>query len=320
MKPADILLAVVIMLIWGMGVVVAKAGMAHFPPILLMALRFALAAACLVWFFRPPWPLLPAIFWAALVGVTIQNALTHTGLWGIDASTAALLLNLEAPFGVLLAWLWLGDRMNLRQFCGMLLAFIGAGIIAGEPRLSGSFAHVLMVLGGALTFAMGQVMVKRLGLGNDEADDNDAGTKPANNQNKKPIGGFVLLTWLAVLGTPQLFIASALFESGQLTAIATASAAAWSAVLYLGVVMTALGYAMWYRLLGIYPVSRMMPFLLLVPVSTVAGGIIFLGERLTANMLVGGLIAIAGVVIINLDGFYQKDAHTEKIAARQAAD
>ena len=306
MKPADILLAVVIMLIWGMGVVVAKAGMAHFPPILLMALRFALAAACLVWFFRPPWPLLPAIFWAALVGVTIQNALTHTGLWGIDASTAALLLNLEAPFGVLLAWLWLGDRMNPRQFCGMLLAFIGAGIIAGEPRLSGSFAHVLMVLGGALTFAMGQVMVKRLGLGND-------GTKTANHQKKTTISGFVVLTWLAVLGTPQLFIASALFESGQLTAIATASAAAWSAVLYLGVVMTALGYAMWYRLLGIYPVSRMMPFLLLVPVSTVAGGILFLGERLTANMLVGGLIAIAGVVIINLDGFYQK---AEKIAVR----
>ncbi len=286
MKLTDILLAVVIMLTWGMGVVVAKAGMAHFPPILLMALRFALAAACLVWFFRPPWGSLRGIFWAAFVGVTLQSSLTFAGLQGIDASTLALLLNLEAPFGVLIAWLWLRDRINLRQFLGIVLGFIGTVIIVGEPRLSGSLTHVLLVIGGALTFSLGQVMVKRLGS--------------ADGNKSKPIGGFVVLTWLAVMATPQLFIASILFESAQIKTMLTASAAQWSAVLYLGMVMTALGYALWYRLLGIYPVSSMMPFLLLVPVSTVAGGILFLHERLTANMLIGGLITIAGVVIINL--------------------
>ena len=309
MKPSDILLTVAIMLIWGMGFVVAKAGMSHFPPILMMALRFALVAACLVWFFRPPWPLLKAIFWAALVGITIQGALVYTGLSGIDASTTALLLNLEAPFGVLLAWLWLRDRMNLRQFCGMVMAFIGAAIIAGEPRLSGSLLHLLMVLGGALTFSLGQVMVKRLGLNNvdngggdgDDIGDDSGGTQTTNKPEQKSIGGFALLTWLAVMATPQLFVASILFESGQIKAITTASAAEWSSVLYLGVVMTALGYGLWYRLLSRYPVSRMMPFLLLVPVSTVAGGILFLGERLTVTLLIGGLIAIAGVVIINFD-------------------
>ena len=185
MKPSDILLTVAIMLIWGMGFVVAKAGMSHFPPILMMALRFALVAACLVWFFRPPWPLLKAIFWAALVGITIQGALVYTGLSGIDASTTALLLNLEAPFGVLLAWLWLRDRMNLRQFCGMVMAFIGAAIIAGEPRLSGSLLHLLMVLGGALTFSLGQVMVKRLGLNNIDNGGGDDGRRRYRRRQRR---------------------------------------------------------------------------------------------------------------------------------------
>ena len=109
-----------------------------------------------------------------------------------------------------------------------------------------------MVLGGALTFSLGQVMVKRLGLNNvdngggddggDDIGDDSGGTQTTNKPEQKSIGGFALLTWLAVMATPQLFVASILFESGQIKAITTASAAEWSSVLYLGVVMTALGY------------------------------------------------------------------------------
>jgi len=53
MKPVDVLIAISVAMIWGMGFIVAKAGMSHFSPILLMALRFSLTAFCMVWFFRP---------------------------------------------------------------------------------------------------------------------------------------------------------------------------------------------------------------------------------------------------------------------------
>ncbi len=68
--------------------------------------------------------------------------------------------------------------------------------------------------------------------------------------------------------------------------------------MYLGLVMTALGYALWYSLIGRHPVSRIGPFLLLMPVFSVLGGVTLLGESLTLRVAVGGLIVIAGVGVI----------------------
>ena len=83
-----------------MGFIVAKAGMSHFSPILLMALRFTLTAICLVWFFRPPPGIFRQLFMISLISAALQYSLTFNGVNGIDASTAALLVQLEVPFAV----------------------------------------------------------------------------------------------------------------------------------------------------------------------------------------------------------------------------
>jgi O-acetylserine/cysteine efflux transporter len=71
-------------------------------------------------------------------------------------------------------------------------------------------------------------------------------------------------------------------------------------VVYLGVIMTALAYGIWYRLLGQYSVNQVMPFLLLLPVTSVFGGIFFLGESLTTKIALGGCLAIVGVAMITI--------------------
>lgn len=262
-----------------MGFIVAKSGMSHFSPILLMALRFSVTALCLIGFFRPPLRLCHKLFWISLVSAAIQYSLTFNGVNGIDASTAALLVQLEVPFGLLLAWLLLGDRLSTRQGWGMLIAFGGAVLIVGEPRLSNDLVYVFMVIGGAFTWAVGQIMIKKLGN----------------------IGGFMLISGIAAFAAPQLFVASFLFESNQWQQIQSADFAAWSSVIYLGLVMTALGYGIWYRLLGLYTVNQVMPFLLLLPVTSVLGGIFFLGETLTLKIVLGGLLALSGVALITIE-------------------
>jgi O-acetylserine/cysteine efflux transporter len=278
MKPGDVVLAVSVAVIWGMGFVIAKAAMAHFSPILLMALRFTLTAFCLIWFYRPPLSLYRNLFWIALVSAAIQYSLTFTGVNGIDASTAALLVQVEVPFGLLLAWIILGDRISIRQVIGMAVAFIGAVFIVGEPKLANDMVYALMVIGGAFTWAVGQIMIKKLGN----------------------IGGFMLITGVAIFAAPQLYIASFLLETDQIAQIKTATFEAWAAVIYLGLIMTALGYAFWYRLLGLYAVNQVMPFLLLLPVTAVAGGIFFLDESLTTKIAIGGCLAIIGVALITI--------------------
>ena len=278
MKLIDVCIAILVAVIWGMGFVVAKAGMDHFSPILLMALRFTLTTFCLIWFFRPPLKLFKSLFWIALISASLQYSLTFTGVQGIDASTSALLIQLEVPFGLITAWLILGEKISLKQGVGMLIAFAGAILIVGSPKLSNDLSSVMLLISGAFTWAVGQVMIKKLGK----------------------VGGFMLISGIAFMATPQLFIASFLLESNQLEQIKSAPLEAWLAVAYLGLVMTALAYALWYRLLGLYSINQVMPFLLLLPLTSVAGGIFFLDESLTLKIALGGLLALIGVAVITL--------------------
>jgi O-acetylserine/cysteine efflux transporter len=232
----------------------------------------------MVWFFRPPPGIFKQLFWISLVSAALQYSLTFNGVRGIDASTAALLVQLEVPFGLILAWLVFDERISLKQGLGIAIAFTGAILIIGEPKLAGDLVYAFMVIGGAFTWAVGQIMIKKLGN----------------------IGGFRLITGVALFATPQLFVASFLFEQDQLEQIQTASTAAWMAVAYLGLVMTALAYALWYRLLGHYTINQVMPFLLLLPVTSVFGGIFFLDESLTTKIALGGGLAIIGVAMITI--------------------
>jgi O-acetylserine/cysteine efflux transporter len=180
-------LGIAVALVWGMGVVFAKAAIEHFPPILLMALRFAVTAAVLLWFVRPPWAQMVRIFWIALVSATMQYGLTFNGLKGLDASTAVLVLQLEVPFIVLLGAVLLKEKPSLRKWLGIAFAFLGVGFIAGEPKLGGAWGYLALVISGAFVWAVGQVMVRRL----------------------VSLDGKTLIAWVAVFATPQLFAAGA---------------------------------------------------------------------------------------------------------------
>jgi len=279
LKPTDYLMGVMVPLTWGMGIVVAKAAIEHFPPILLMSLRFTVTALVLVWFVRPPLGMLKRIFGIAIVGSAIQYSLTFTGLKGIDASVATLVVQLEVPFLVLLGTVFLKERPGLRKWAGIAMAFAGVGLIAGEPRLSGSLFAVMLVISGAFAWAVGQIMVRAL----------------------PPIDGITMAAWVAVFAAPQLLVMSAIIETGHIAAIVSAPPLVWGAVIYLGVVMTAFGYTLWYSLIRRHPVSTVAPFLLLLPVFSVAGSIVFLGEEMTVRLTMGGIVVLTGVAFILIE-------------------
>jgi O-acetylserine/cysteine efflux transporter len=120
MKPFDILLAISVPVIWGLGFTFAKVAFVFtdFPPILLIAFRFALTTLVLIWFVKPPRGYMHRIFWIAFVSATIQYALTFTGLHGLNASTAIIVVQLEFPFMALMAAIvfkdiWAGDDLSV---------------------------------------------------------------------------------------------------------------------------------------------------------------------------------------------------------------
>ena len=263
-----------------MGYTFAKAGLNEFPPLFLMSLRFTLTAMILCWFYPLPVGQFKVIFLLALVSATIQYGLTFTGLKGLDASTAVFLVQLEVPFGALLASYFFKDNLGWIRAFGMLVAFLGVGLIAGAPSIRNQLFSVFLVISGALTWSLGQVMIKKM----------------------TSITGFQLIAWLALFAGPQMLIASLLIENGHLESLRNATIIGWGTVIYHGIVMTAIGYGIWYHILKKYDVNQVMPFLLLLPVSSIFGAVLFLGERPNLNTILGGTIVIIGVAVILFDG------------------
>ena len=146
MKKIDVFLALMVPLLWGMGFVVAKPAVDQFPPILLMAMRFGVTAMLLIWFVPIPRAALRSLFLVALIGSTLQYGLTFNGLRLLDAGTTALIVQAEVPFLSLIAALWLGEKLGLRKIIGMVVAFGGIYLIAGEPRLEGKAVGIGLVL------------------------------------------------------------------------------------------------------------------------------------------------------------------------------
>ncbi|MEP1443852.1 MAG: EamA family transporter [Hyphomicrobiales bacterium] len=276
LTPVEALMGLAVPLIWGMGFVVAKGAIEHFPPILLMALRFGLTAAVLVFFVKIPKGNLRALFLIAIVAAAIQYSLTFTGLKGLEAGIAALVVQLEVPFLVLLGVFLLREKPEMRKWFGIIVAFFGVAIMTQQDEFSGSVTSMMLVVGGAFSWALGQVMIRKL----------------------KDIDGLQVTTWIAVFAFPQLLVMSYLFEEGQVEALQGAEPIVWWAVVYLGIVMTALGYYFWNTLIRRHDVGKVAPFLLLLPVFSVIGGVIFLNEVPTITKLAGGAIILFGVAII----------------------
>jgi O-acetylserine/cysteine efflux transporter len=273
MNSKQILLALIVPITWGLGFTLAKIGMEQFPALLIMTIRFGIAGLILVWFTKPPWGHMREIFVVALIGSTIQYGLTYNGLKGIDASTAAILVQLEGPILAIMGTFLLKEKLGLTRSLGMGLAFIGVLIIAGEPRLDGHIDSVLLLITGSAVWAVAQIMISRL----------------------KGLSGITILAWVAIMATPQMFIASLLIEDGQWLAVTTANFIDWSIILYLALIMTILGYSVWYHLLSSVDVSKVSPFLMLLPITSIIAGMVLLDEKLTTSMVIGGLMIMAGV-------------------------
>ena len=290
MTPRHLLIALLVPMTWGFGFALAKAGLDYFPPLLLMGMRFAIAAMLLVWFVPLPrghWRSLTVI---ALISATFQYGLSFTGLSMIDATPAILLVQSEVVFGTVIAAVMLKERPTRRQFAGTAIALAGIVTIVGAPSLEGQMTGVVLILSGCLFWAFGQVMVRQLG---------------------DVMSSFQMTAWIGMIAAPQMLLASVLIEGNPLPTLVAAPAFAWGTVLYLGVMMTAVGYSAWYFLLSKYPVPMVMPLLLLLPVSTILGAVSFLGERPDPHVLLGGAVVIGGVAAVIFE-----PAHLRRLFSR----
>lgn len=277
--PVDLAATLLVVVLWALNFIAGKDGLSEFPPLLMLALRFALVGLLLAPFLRR----LPQVAWPRMLKVSLVFGTGHfglmfTGLAGVDASLAAIAIQLTVPFSALVARFSFGERLSGWQIGGMVLAFAGVAVLGGAPERPTSVVHLLLVVAAGLAWAVGNGLVKRLG----------------------PVNVFALNAWLGLLAAPQLLLASLLLESGQGAALRAAGWSGWGAVVYMAVFSSILGYGLWYYLVDKHPLNKIVPLTLLSPVLAVGFAVLLLGEPLTWRILVGGAVTLAGVAIIQL--------------------
>ena len=274
----DTLIASLVPIFLGFGFVIAKPAMEHFPPILLMGLRFTFAASILIWWFPIPRGYLKQIFIASLIANTLQYSVTYTGLNLIDASAAVLLVQTEVPFGVLFAYFMLKEKPTIRSLIGIGVAFIGVYILTGSPSLDGKFLGIGLTILGSAIWALGQVLVKPL---------------------SKEIAPLTLVAWLAIFSGPILIFLSAILDGNTINYIKSANFNSWAIAFYLGFFMQPVTYGCFYYVLKNNPLYKVLPIVTMgIPLTGLLAAILLLGEKPTTELYLGGFIILIGVILI----------------------
>ena len=282
MSLRDRLLALFVVVCWGLNFPATALALEHFPPFFLVALRFSIIAIPTLLFI--PRPKVP-FRWLLGVGLgigTLQFAFLYLGMAaGMPSGLASIVLQASAPFTVLIAGVWLRERITARQAVGIAVAVVGLGVIAFHRSQVAALLPVVLTLCGALGWAIGNVSSRKAQAPN----------------------ALHLTLWMSVI-PPLPMIAVALWVEGparigdSLATVFTLEALpSVLGLLYIVIVATIVGYGIWNGLLSRYPSSTVAPFSMLVPVVGVLASWAAFGEVIDLTELLGGAAVVVGVLV-----------------------
>jgi len=279
MPARDLGFLVLINLIWGFAIIAASESLKHFPPLEFTWLRFifisVMLAPCLKWQTGKMWQ----IFWIAITGGTLNFALLFLGLqWAGEVSAVAIASQLGVPFATIMSIAFLGEVVRWRRWTGIALAFVGVMVIGFDPRVVSYLDGFMAVVASAFIGSISSVLMRRI----------------------KGVPVFEMQSLISTISWPFLLLLTLIFESGQVEATRTASLMEWSGIAYVALMSSLVAHAGFYWMIQRYEVSKVTPLTLLSPLFTVVFGVILLGETLTWRIVIGGGIALAGVMIISL--------------------
>lgn len=293
MKRKDILLALLVVVIWGANFTVIKLGLDGVPSMLLAALRYTFVLPALFFVKKPNIDLKYGIGYGLSVGVGQFACLFYALQIGMPAGLASIILQSAAFITPLLAFLFLKEPIRQKQFIGLIIASFGLFFI-GRSGSNSSITEIplpalMLTLAAASFWALSNIILKF------------ASNEAASKGQKIDMLGVVV--WTSLVPPIPLFIFAFMLDTPQMifTAIFNLSPMSIFSIFYLAVGATIFGYGTWSLLLGKYPASKIAPISLLVPITGLITAKIILGESLSPSQWIGGLIILIGLIFANLD-------------------
>lgn len=291
MSVRDVILVLLVVAVWGANFTVIKIGLADMPSMLLAALRYVVVAIPAVLFVpRPNVSLTHLLTYGFTVGVGQFGALFYAMEIGMPASLGSVVMQSQAFFTTLFAYLLLKERLSTTHLAGIGIAATGLVLIG----LSMSHADggglplgpLLLTLLAGSSWGLSNIVVRRA-----------VGAAAAKGETVDMLG---LVVWSALVPPLPLFALALLLHDGDtvLRALTHWTRAGLFSVAYIGYLSTLFGFGAWSRLLARYPASTVAPFSLLVPVTGLLTAGWVLGERLSPLQWAGSALVGAGLLIL----------------------
>ncbi|MBS0320592.1 MAG: EamA family transporter [Proteobacteria bacterium] len=284
MSARDFALMIALVTVAGFAFVPIKLALREIPPFMLAALRFFFAAFPALLFVRPP-----AFRWRDIAAYGIAIGLLQFGLLffaiqiGMPAGLSSLVIQVQVFFTIGLAVLLSGDRMTRANVLGAAIAVVGMVVLGAYKfieGLTGSLVGFLLVIVAGFFWAVGNMIIKRAGAGRD-------------------VSMFGMVVWSSLFPVLPLLAVSWMFEGGPAAWVAAAHASwfAWGCVLFLASAATLFAWGAWNYLLRRYATALVSPFALLIPITGLGSGALFIGEYLAPMQWLGVVLVLAGLVV-----------------------
>jgi drug/metabolite transporter (DMT)-like permease len=214
-------------------------------------------------------------------GILAYNLFFLGALARLPASRTSLIIALNPVVTISVASLLLGERMNARRWLGVAVALLGVWIVVSRGDVLGSVGGAvgigeLLMFGGVCSWAAYTLIGRRVLEG---------------------LSPLAATTYASLWGTAMLATVAAPQLSGL--SVADLTGPVVLSVLYLGVLGTAVAFVWYYQAVQRLGAARTVIFNNLVPVFGASFGVLLLGEPLLPSMLLGGAIAVAGVMLVS---------------------
>jgi O-acetylserine/cysteine efflux transporter len=280
MKPADVGLAVMVAVIWGLAFVASRIALDELSPVLMTALRFSIASVPCLFVPRPKvaWPILVATSFTLFLGQFLAQAygIAH----GVPVGLSSVIVQSQALFTIAFAVVAFGEWPTRMQAIGIAIAACGLLMICGTVGYDFGVAAFAVLMISPISFAIGNLLLRRA----------------------QDVPMFELSTWLCLVAAVPLLALALASDGVQPTwyALTHMSATVLVCMLIIGGVSTCIAYWLWGRLLRDYTAAQVAPFALLVPfVGSAASSIVF-HETFGPLRLAGMVTVIGGIAVMLL--------------------
>ena len=265
--------------LWGSAFMFIKVATPEFGPIALVNTRLLIASLIFlpILLQKKYIHLLKPIWKQVLVLSIMNNAIPFTlfsyASFGADSNILAILNATTAFNTMIIAYLWIGESVSLKQLFGLILGFIGIFILVNPQNSDTTLIASLSALLAAFFYSYSTVYIQRQSV----------------NANK-----MVLIRW-SIVFSAVFMIPVSIFNLPE----TLPSASAIGSAFWLGAVSTGLGFLGYVRLIDKIGAVKTSTVAYFLPVFGIIWGSIFLDEKITSTIILGCLIVLTGIYLSN---------------------